>query len=108
MRPYYDADGITMSTKTEPRPRAPTPARRRDLRAIQRAKMLTRDAMGTPFAVRRAHEIARSPSKRWKGRILYKIRCAGPFGNGPHNQYIPGSVLWSLIDLDTFCCPYHR
>lgn len=57
---------------------------------------------------RRAAEIARLPSKIWRGVAVYELTCPGPYGKGPHTQYVPERVLWALISLDYFLCPYHR
>lgn len=52
--------------------------------------------------------IARLDSKDWKGVRLYLVRCDGDFGRGPHDQWIPEYILWSLIDVTRYRCPYHR
>lgn len=55
----------------------------------------------------RAAEIAALPTKDWKGSPVYQLRCAGDFGRGPHDVWLPAYVLWSLIDLRHYRCPYH-
>jgi hypothetical protein len=44
----------------------------------------------------------------WKGRRLRTIRCQGDFGKGPHDVNVPEALLWCLISLARFLCPYHR
>lgn len=56
---------------------------------------------------RRAAEIAALPQVEWKGRTLYTIRCHGKSGRGPHDVNVPASLLWQLIDIRAYCCPYH-
>lgn len=56
----------------------------------------------------RAAQIATLPAVEWKGRTLFTIRCHGDFGRGPHNLNVPESLLWSLMNLNWFLCPYHR
>jgi hypothetical protein len=57
---------------------------------------------------RRAAAIRRRRQKRWRGVHVFEVRCAGPFGRGPHHVFVPEFVLWSLIDLRHFLCPFHR
>lgn len=57
---------------------------------------------------RREAEIARLDSKDWKGRRVFRLRCEGPFGRGPHDVWVEEAWLWTLIDLRRFLCPYHR
>lgn len=56
----------------------------------------------------REAEIAALPAVEWKGRTLRTIRCQGDFGKGPHDMNVPEAILWSLINLNRFICPYHR
>lgn len=56
----------------------------------------------------RMEEIAALPRKAWKGHQVYELRCLGPYGKGPHTVYVPERVLWSLLSLNYFLCPYHR
>lgn len=56
----------------------------------------------------RERAIAALPSKDWHGVRVFALRCDGPFGRGPHVQWVPECVLWSLIDLRHFLCPFHR
>ncbi len=64
--------------------------------------------MGRDRFDRREREIAALPRVPWRGRLLYTIRCEGPFGKGPHAVNVPESLLWNLLDLGHFLCPYHR
>jgi hypothetical protein len=66
------------------------------------------EVMGPARAFIRSVEIERLPTVEWKGKTLRTIRCEGPFGRGPHDVNVPHSVLWSLISLQHFTCPYHR
>ena len=63
---------------------------------------------GDAEAERRATAIATLPRVEWRGRTLYTIRCLGDFGHGPHDMHVPASLLWSLINVHHFFCPYHR
>ena len=56
----------------------------------------------------RSEQIDRLPRVQWKGRTLYTLRCRGEYGNGPHDLNVPESLLWALISLEHFVCPYHR
>jgi hypothetical protein len=62
----------------------------------------------TPDAVsRRLREIAALDTKDWRGRRLYRLTCAADFGRGPHDQFVPEGLLWTLIDLRHYRCPFH-
>jgi hypothetical protein len=63
---------------------------------------------GPARAFLRSVAIEKLPAVEWKGRMLRTIRCQGDFGNGPHDVNVPESLLWSLISLERFTCPYHR
>lgn len=56
----------------------------------------------------RAEGIAALASKEWRGTRVFEVRCEGPYGRGPHVQWVPERVLWGLIDLSHFLCPFHR
>jgi hypothetical protein len=56
---------------------------------------------------KRLGEIRRLPVVEWRGRKLYTLRCHGTTGRGPHDLNVPEYVLWTLIDLRAFHCPYH-
>lgn len=51
--------------------------------------------------------IAALPTVEWKGRKLRTIRCNGETGKGPHNVNVPESLLWALIDIGSYRCPFH-
>ena len=73
--------------------------------ALVRAAYL--DIAGPERTEERAAEIASLPTVEWRGRILRTIRCTGTTGRGPHDMHVPESLLWSLIDLGRYRCPYH-
>lgn len=75
---------------------------------MQRAIGAFTETLGYGAIRRRQLEIARLPKVDWKGLTLFTIRCDGEFGNGPHDVNVPESLLWSLISLTNFKCPYHR
>lgn len=56
---------------------------------------------------RRSAEIAALPVVKWKGRVLRALRCCGTTGKGPHTVNVPEALLWSLMDLGGYRCPYH-
>jgi len=56
----------------------------------------------------RERAIAALPVVIWRGRRLHTIRCRGEFGKGPHDVNVPESILWALISLERFYCPFHR
>jgi hypothetical protein len=74
----------------------------------QRARRAAQAVLGVSGEAQRAFEIAFLPRVEWRGRTLYTLTCAGDFGKGPHKVNVPESLLWSLIDLRVFRCPYHR
>jgi len=63
--------------------------------------------LGPDRTARRIWEIAALPVVTWKGRTLRTLRCHGTSGKGPHNVNVPEALLWSLIAIDHWCCPYH-
>ena len=56
----------------------------------------------------REREIAALPAVAWRGKVLRTITCTGETGKGPHPVNVPESLLWALIDVRRFRCPYHR
>ena len=64
--------------------------------------------LGEDAASERAAEIAALPTVAWSGRTLYTLRCDADYGRGPHLQSVPQSMLWSLISLSHWRCPFHR
>jgi hypothetical protein len=63
--------------------------------------------LGPIRAAARAAEIATLPVVVWKGRTLYTLQCQGISGKGPHAVNVPLALVWHLIDLQRFFCPYH-
>ena len=55
----------------------------------------------------RAEEIEALPVVYWQGRQLRTLRCHGTRGKGSHLVNVPEALLWSLIALTGWCCPYH-
>lgn len=55
----------------------------------------------------RARQIALLPKVAWKDVQLYTIRCRGASGKGPHAVNVPEGLLWALINIRDFRCPYH-
>jgi hypothetical protein len=55
----------------------------------------------------REAEIRERPSKDWKGKRVYAIRCNGTTGKGPHEMWVTEAVLWALIEPSAFVCPFH-
>lgn len=80
----------------------------RDGILIDRMIEQAREWKGDAWVVRRAIEIAQLPVKDWRGRAVFRIMCEGPFGRGPHENWVPEHLLWNLLDLGHYCCPYHR
>jgi hypothetical protein len=33
----------------------------------------------------------------WRGQRVYRLRCSGDYGRGPHDQFVPVGLLWALI-----------
>lgn len=66
------------------------------------------EVRGLDAVPQREAEIHALASKPWRGRQLYALRCDGPYGGGPHVQFVPRYLLWGLIDLGHFVCPFHR
>ena len=62
---------------------------------------------GPARVVRREEEISALPIVIWNGRMLYTLRCCGSSGRGPHPMNVPLALVWSLIRLAPWFCPYH-
>ena len=73
-----------------------------------KAKRAFRTGAGTARAVQRAHGIAALPSKKWRGERVYALRCEADFGKGPHVMHVSAGVLWSLLSLKRWRCPFHN
>lgn len=65
------------------------------------------DLRGVDGAAQREQEIAALPSKDWRGKPVHLIRCHGDYGKGPHDVWLPPYLLWSLLGLTRYRCPYH-
>lgn len=74
---------------------------------LARSKAAFLDIAGSDLAAERAAQIAALPTVEWRGRTLRTIRCTGTTGRGPHDMHVPESLLWNLIDLRFYRCPYH-
>jgi hypothetical protein len=72
-----------------------------------RAEAAALEMMGRPWHDRRALEIAALPRIEWKGATLHTLRCHGTSGKGPHDQHVPPGLLWALVSLKDWHCPYH-
>jgi hypothetical protein len=81
---------------------------RQHANALSRALEAFVEIRGADAVPERAAAIAALPHKTWRGVEVFALTCAGPFGRGPHVQYVPEYVCWSLIDLRQFLCPFHR
>ncbi len=66
-----------------------------------------REFLGPLRSQKRATDIAALPIVEWKGRALRTLRCHGISGKGPHDVNVPEVLLWSLIDINRYLCPYH-
>ena len=74
-------------------------------RRIETARLALVEA-GFDEAIRRK-EIDALERKDWHGKLVYKIRCHGTRGKGPHDVWVGEQLLWFLISLTGFVCPYH-
>ena len=79
-----------------------------DERRLQTAQEFFSGYLGKAEHADREAEIEGLPTVEWKGRILRTVRCTGTTGKGPHDYNVPEAVLWSLMDLTRFLCPFHR
>lgn len=73
-----------------------------------RARQAYEAIRGAASADERAAAIARLDAKDWKGQRVYRLTCHADFGRGPHDQFVPEGLLWSLIDLRAWRCPFHQ
>jgi hypothetical protein len=88
--------------------RAPQHSLAQTARQTARARGLFVEVRGQANEQQRADEIANLPRIEWKGKVLHEIRCRGDYGRGPHLVNVSEQVLWCLIDLRHFRCPFHR
>jgi hypothetical protein len=58
------------------------------------------------YNARRA-EIVMLQTSTWRGQAVYALLCNGTTGRGPHLVNVPEAMLWSLIDLRAYRCPFH-
>lgn len=73
----------------------------------QRARAVFVALRGELEAEQRAAQIAALPIVEWRNDQLRTIRCHGTTGNGPHDRHVPEALLWCLIDLRAYVCPFH-
>lgn len=66
-----------------------------------------RQFLGEARAAVREQDIAALPTIMWKGRMLYTVRCQGTSGKGAHDVNVPLGLVWHLVSLRSFYCPYH-
>lgn len=76
---------------------------RRDARAKQAFLALRGPA---DLAVREA-QIQSLPHSVWRGHAVYAITCHGSTGKGPHQVNVPLALLFSLIEIEAYRCPFH-
>jgi hypothetical protein len=81
---------------------------RRQGRSAQRLLTAAIAVLGADRAAARLVAVEALPRKRWKGRMLYRVRCNGTSGQGPHHVYLPLAAVWQLIDLQHFYCTHHQ
>ena len=62
---------------------------------------------GDSALFKRASQIQWLPSKDWKGGMVFQVHCDGDYGRGPHDHFVPEGILWSLISVDHYRCPFH-
>ena len=74
----------------------------------QRAIAFYEKFRGKDAVNQRKKEIADLDQKQFKGRTVYRIRCNADFGIGPHEQWLEEHLMWHLMDLAHYLCPYHR
>lgn len=73
----------------------------------RRAEVTARAAMGRAWWARRRAEIAALPVVVWKGTALRTILCHGTSGRGSHRVNVPAALLWQLVAVEDYFCPYH-
>ena len=74
---------------------------------LRDVKQQFQELLGEAATRRRAIDIAMLPKVEFKGRELSTIECEGPFGAGAHKVNVPDTLLWNLMDLRHFRCPFH-
>lgn len=88
--------------------RAPQHSIPQTARQTARARAAFLAWRGTEGDAERAAAIAALPTVVWRGHTLYSLTCCAEYGKGPHVVNVPEAVLWALIDLRMFRCPWHR
>jgi len=76
-------------------------------RSLATAKAAFIDFAAVPAVMHRQREIDALPVVEHKGRKLRTLRCNGLTGKGPHDYNVPESLLWSLLHLGSWRCPFH-
>ncbi len=76
--------------------------------SLRVAKRTAAELMSPDWMRERQHQIDQLPTVVWKGRRLYTITCHADSGKGPHVLNVPEALLWQLIALEAFRCPWHR
>ncbi len=72
-----------------------------------RSRAAFRSVMGPSAEARREEAIAALPVLHWRGQILYSLRCQND-RDRPHTVNVAEALLWALIDLRFYHCPYHN
>jgi hypothetical protein len=73
----------------------------------RRAEQGAIELMGLFWWACRRGELARLPTVQWKGQTLYTLRCCATSGRGSHLLNVPESLIWQIVSLKGFYCPYH-
>lgn len=76
-------------------------------RRTETARAAFIEARGEVEARLRAMEIGSLPRVEWRGQHLRAFRCTGETGRGPHAVNVPEGLLWALMDLRVYRCPFH-
>lgn len=74
---------------------------------LTRARAVFREWYGAVAEADRAAQISALPVVEWKGQALKTLRCHGSAGKGPHDVNVQEAMLWQLIELRRWRCPYH-
>jgi hypothetical protein len=74
---------------------------------LERVRRYFAAAYGDEARATRAAIIARLDHKLWHGRPVFRLICQADFGKGPHDLWVPEGLLWALIDIRHYHCPFH-